>query len=164
MYKKPSTEKSLSKSITKLIDIFQRIMISMIQFVANAVFICWFTIIFLYRSRIQILIKTNTINIITILQPSNFSVLSWLRFTIYLYVSIIKFTVDRVWISAVDDFILYLSLVNVSCKTFKFVFQLKTVCIMPACITWINYLMKESCFNWIVRNIKQSLTMKLLLW
>ena len=61
--------------INKLIEILQLIMISMISYVANAVFICWFAMNCLLLIReIKLLIITNTMNMIKIMQPSNFNV------------------------------------------------------------------------------------------
>ena len=52
--------------INKLIEIFQWIMVSMMPFVAITAFICWFAM--------NCLVLIREINIITILQPSNFNV------------------------------------------------------------------------------------------
>ena len=69
------TVKGFGEFTNKLIELFQWIMISMISFVENAAFI------FLICNELscidqgnQWLIITNTMNIITILQPLNFNV------------------------------------------------------------------------------------------
>ena len=69
---KKLTVKSFCEFINKLITIFQWITVSMIPFVANIVYICWFAMNCFVLTR-EIVIP-NTMNIIAILQPSNFKV------------------------------------------------------------------------------------------
>ena len=70
------TVKSFRAFINKLIEFFQWIIVSMIPFIANAVFICWFAIfcILNYIDQGNQLLIINTIDIITIMQPSNLNV------------------------------------------------------------------------------------------
>ena len=65
------TVKSFCEIINELIEFFQWNMVSMMPFVSNAAFICWFEMNCLGN---QLQILTKTMNIITILQPSKFNV------------------------------------------------------------------------------------------